>query len=102
MKKLFVLILLVVSILVFKDVFDRGVYNFSPIEIGNNFSRQEYLGNQLGRIYKNRYGIFYFDNIYPNAQKLKTVLFSSLGNKLIYVPFIVFLVYAGIKKHGEK
>lgn len=101
MNKVLIITSIVLAILFFRNIFDHGMYNFSSIEIGNNFSRREYLGNELGRIYKNRFGLYYFDVVYPVCIKMRSIFLSDLGNYPVYITLIVLLTYAGIRKYHE-
>lgn len=76
-------------------------FNFSPLEIDKNITRQEYLGNGLGRIYGNRIGVYYFTNVYPRFVKVEQNFFRLFGNPLIYIVIFISLVYFGWKKYGK-
>ena len=48
--------------------------NFSALEIDRNITRQQYFGEGLGKIYGNRFGIYYFNKVYPRFLKLKVLI----------------------------
>ncbi|MFZ3301997.1 MAG: hypothetical protein WA152_04765 [Microgenomates group bacterium] len=102
MKKTFILLLTLFFAFYMLNVIERSFDNYSQIEIGNNFSRREYLGNELGIFYKNRVGLYYFDNVYPRLAKINSLTFAGLESRIIYVPLIVFIMYLGFKKYHEK
>jgi len=85
-----------------RNIFDPNIYIPSGLEADRTFTRQEYLGEGLGKIYKNRFGVTYFNKIYPTLMKFESNFFSGLGNGLIYVPLFGFLLYLGLKKFNEK
>ncbi len=102
MKKIILIIILLIGLYSSRNMLNPKTYMLSPLEIDKNITRQEYLGNGLGKIYKNRFGIVYFNNIYPRLAKFESNLFSGFGNVLFYIPLIVFLIYFGSKKKYEK
>lgn len=102
MKKIIIFTIVLFSTLYLINVVQRGLVNYSPIEIGNNFSRREYLGSDLGRLYKNRFGLYYFDIIYPRLVKINSIFFSDMGSRVIYIPLTGTLLYFGIRKYHEK
>lgn len=102
MKNIFLVFLFIVFIFSFRNTFDSKTYSFSALEIDRNITRQQYLGTGLEKIYKNRFGIAYFNNFYPKFQKFETNLFSNLGSSFIFVPFYVVIMYVGFKQNNEK
>jgi|SRR3989344_9395339 len=73
-------------------------FNFSALEIDKNATRQEYFGDGLGRIYKNRIGVTFFSKIYPRLIKFESNFFSYFNDEYIYVPLFASLVYLGYKQ----
>lgn len=96
------LTLLIFGFFIFKNIFDPSSYTPSPLEKDKNFTRQEYLGDGLGKIYKNRFGVTYFNKIYPTQMKFESIFFSDLGSGFVFVPLFGFLLYLGRKKFNEK
>lgn len=96
------LTLLIFSFFIFKNIFDPSSYTPSPLEKDRNFTRQEYLGDGLGKIYKNRFGVTYFNKIYPVQMKLNSIFFSDLGSFFVFIPLYISLLYFGSRKFNEK
>ena len=76
--------------------------SFSALEIDKNITRQEYLGNGLGIIYKNRYGVVFFKDVYPRFIKLETNFFEFFQSPIIYMSLFGLLIYFGLKNKYEK
>jgi len=76
--------------------------SFSALEIDRNITRQQYFGEGLGKIYGNRFGIYYFSKVYPRIIKLETNFFEFFQSPIIYMSLFVLLVYFGLKKKYEK
>lgn len=94
MKKIILIALLLIVFLSQKS-------RFSALEVDKNLTRQNYLGSGLGKVYGNRFGIYYFTNTYPMLMKLESNFFSSLNNGFIYIPIFILLIYLGGKKYYE-
>jgi hypothetical protein len=82
--------------------FNPDAYRLSELETYKVFSRSQYFGEGLGNIYKNRFGLFYFDKVYPLGAKFQTVFFSSLNPVLIFLPLYGFLIIWGNEKNKVK
>lgn len=95
MKKIILIIILLTILFSFK-------YNFSALEIDRNVTRQEYFGNGLGKIYKNRFGVYFFTKVYPRFMKFESSLFSKFESVFIYMPIFGLLIYLGSKQKYEK
>lgn len=102
MKVSFSIIVFVAIIFLFRNTFDPNTYKFSALEIDRNITRQQYLGEGLGKIYKNRYGVYYFTNFYPRFMKFESNFFSNLSSGLFYMPLYGLVLYKGLKKLNEK
>lgn len=102
MKVITPIILIVLIVVSFKNLIDPNIYTPSSLEADMTFTRQEYLGNGLGKIYKNRFGVTFFNKVYPVLMKFESNLFSDLGNGFVFVPLFGYLVYSGLKKFNEK
>lgn len=102
MKKIISIILFILIAFSLKSIFDRDIYIPSSLEADKTFTRQEYLGEGLGKIYKNRFGVIYFNKIYPILMKFESNFFSDLGNDFVFVPLFGSLLYLGFKKFNEK
>lgn len=98
MKKIILIVILLIGLYSSRHLLNPKAYQLSPLEIDRNITRQEYLGNGLGKIYKNRFGVFYFSNMYPKLTKFETNLFTGFGYAFFYMPLIGFLIYFGSKK----
>lgn len=102
MKKYIFIILFILSLIFFRNIVDSKNYIFSPLEIDKTLTRQEYLGDGLGKIYKNRFGVAYFNKIYPIMTKFESNFFADLGDGIVFIPLIGALIYLGYKKYNEK
>lgn len=95
-------IILITSFLIFAFILGRGFnsisYKPSKLETHRVFLRSQYFGEGLGKIYKNRFGLFYFDKVFPVKVRFETVFFSSLDPVLIFLPLYGFLFFRGYKK----
>lgn len=95
-------VVLVISFLMFAFILGRGFspvsYEPSRLETHKVFLRSQYFGEGLGKIYKNRFGLFYFDKVFPVKIKLESVFFSGLDPVLIFLPLYGFLFFRGYKK----
>jgi hypothetical protein len=95
--------ILVISFLFIAFVLHGGLrlvsYEPSRLETHRVFLRTQYFGEGLGKIYKNRFGIFYFDKVYPIGTKFQTVFFSSLDPVLVFLPLYGFLFYWDYRKN---
>lgn len=77
-------------------------FNFSPLEIDKNITRQEYLGSGLGIIYGNRIGVYYFTKVYPRFVKTEQNFFLMFNNPFVYITIFGSLIYFGWKKYDKK
>lgn len=98
MRILILIALFFMVIFSLRNVFDPNLYVPSRLEADRTFTRQEYLGEGLGKIYKNRFGVVYFNKIYPSLMKFESNFFSGLDDGLIFMPLFGFLLYLGFKK----
>jgi hypothetical protein len=102
MKKVLLILIIVPVIIFILDLFGSKTYSFSKLEIDRNVTRQEYYGDGLGRIYKNRLGVTFFNGIYPRLNKFQTKFFSDLSSGFIFILFYTLLVILGLRKFNEK
>ena len=100
MKKYYFAIFTTIVVVIFIFLVNK-TNHFSALEIDKNITRQEYLGNGLGRIYKNRIGVYYFTNVYPRFVKIEQNFFLMFNKPLIYIPVFGSLVYLGWKKYAK-
>jgi hypothetical protein len=101
MKKHLSVLLILFLVIIFGILINRSG-NFSALETDRNKTRQEYLGNGLGRIYKNRIGLYYFNNVYPKTMKFEISLFTFFNKPYIYISIFGVLAYFGLKKYAEE
>lgn len=73
-------------------------YKQSALEIDLLATRQQYYGPDLGKIYGNRFGIAYFDKVYPSVLKFESAFFSSLNKSAIFLSIYGVLLFLGYKK----
>lgn len=95
---LILLLLLIVGFSLSSNISNR----FSALEIDKNTTRQEYLGNGLGKLYKNRIGVYYFTKIYPKFFKIEQNFFLLFNSPLIYMTIFGSTAYFGWKNKYEK
>lgn len=69
-----------------KNHFDKNIFSVSTMESIRIHARGEYFAQELGRIYKNRVGIFYFGNLRLYFSKISDNFFSSLDLGLYFSP----------------
>lgn len=80
-KIIILLIFMILSFLSFsliKSHFDNSIFSVSAIELTRVNQRQQFYANELGKIYQNRIGIFYFDNLRLIFSKFSNNFFSTL------------------------
>lgn len=71
-------ILACLSLFLLATSFNKEIFYVSDFEKMVQKNRGEYFGAELGRIYGNRAGIFYFDKIRPVAGKISANFASNL------------------------
>lgn len=101
MKKIILIIILLIGVYSSRHLLNPKTYILSPLEIDKNITRQEYLGNSLGKIYRNRFGVFYFKEVYPKFVKFESNLFSGFKSPFFYMLLFGFLTHRGWKKYYE-
>ena len=98
MKKVILPVLFILVLFVFRNIFNPSVYLPTPLEVDRTVTRQEYLGDGLGKIYKNRFGVTFFNKIYPTQMKFESIFFADLGSGFVFIPLFGSLLYFGYKK----
>lgn len=66
--------------------FDKNVFSISTIESIRIRERQQFYASELGKVYKNRIGIFYFDKLRFIFGKIGNNFFSALDLSLYFSP----------------
>lgn len=79
--------------------FDKNIFSTSAIESIQIKQRQQYFNLELGRIYGNRFGIYYFDTLRPIFSKLSTNFSNS--TPLFIFAFFLILIYVKFKPLDE-
>ncbi len=83
MKRKFLIILGVglvsLWIYLFATSFNKEIFKLSDYEKIVQQQRRVYFGQELGRIYGNRIGVFYFDNVLPATTKISISFISNLS-----------------------
>ena len=100
--KRYITIIFIILLLLFLVESKNKINNFSALEIDKNITRQEYLGNGLGKIYRDRYGVVFFKDMYPKLIKLESSFFTIFESPLIYLPIFGLLICFGSKYKYEK
>jgi len=101
MKKIILVFMVLLAVFLIRGGFNRSAYIFSPLELDKTATRQNYFGD-LGKIYRNRFGVYFFKNIFPKTAKFETVFYNSLDSFYIFIPLYGLLFYWGVKKQNEK
>ena len=78
--------------------FSPESYRLTRIESDKLITRQEYYGEDLGKIYKNRFGVIYFNKVYPSLTKFESVFFSSLDKPFVFLTLYGLLAFPGYKR----
>lgn len=116
---LFIFIYFFLAAYLLSTAFDKDIYKENPTEALMKRQRYEYLATDLGKIYKNRFSIFYHDNVNPILYKIQNNIFSAMDINVyffaghprerekvfeyekypfIFWPFFLFGIYLSIKK----
>jgi len=112
LKYLLLLVLLIVS---FTLYLDRTRYAKSDNEVINTLYRHEYYAKELGKIYKNRFGILYFNNVKLLFREYSDNMFSILHINnyfntgfsktrflFIFLPFMILGLYLSLREINDK
>lgn len=73
--------LILLSIILMKNYFNQTVLIPSKIETIQQLKNHEYYANELGKAYKNKYGLIYFMEIKPLVNRITYQIFSFLDLK---------------------
>lgn len=80
--------------------FDKNILLIKDLETQKIGKRHEYYAKELGTLYKNRIGMFYFNNFRVYTSEISNNLFSSLDFNsyfpLKYPTILVFFFIAGL------
>ncbi len=77
-KSMLYLVMAVSVVYLFLIGFNRQLFSLSRLEQNTLFDRQQYIGGELGRIYGNRFGLYYFNQAKPAIHKYTQNLFAPL------------------------
>lgn len=83
---LILIILLMTSIYLLTNYFDKEISSPSTIESVKIIQRRQFYAPELGKIYTNRFGIYYFDNLRLIFNKLSSNFFSSMDLSIYFSP----------------
>ncbi len=64
--------------------FDKGIFTISNLESERIRARQEYYAPELGKIYRNKVGLFYFNNLRLYFSKISYNLFSHIDIQQLF------------------
>lgn len=93
-KTLVFLLLALLVIISVKKGFDGNLFKNTFLEEYTIFKRHEYLAQGIGKIYRNRVAIFYFNELTPILSKFSRNLFASLDiNYLLNLENIFSLLF---------
>lgn len=79
-------LLLMISFYLITNHFDRNIFIPSVIDSIRVRERQPFYAAELGKIYTNRVGIYYFDNLRLTLNKISSNLFSGMDLSLYFAP----------------
>lgn len=96
-----IIIIVLLSIFLAKNYFDKALFTPTKMESIQKLKNHEYYAYELGKIYKNRAGLFYFGELKPSLNRLNYKLFSFLDlrtyfafdNPAIYYPIFFFPLF---------
>lgn len=83
---LILIILLMTSIYLLTNYIDKEISSPSTIESINIRQRRHFYASELGKIYTNRFGIYYFDNLRLIFNKLSSNFFSNMDLSVYFSP----------------
>lgn len=83
---LVIIILIILGAVLLPNHFDKNIFSVSEVESISIKQREEYFAQELGHIYKNRVGIFYFGNLRMTFNKISDNFFSSLDLGFYFSP----------------
>ena len=84
------IILLIESTYLLTGNFDKNIFSPSIVDSIKIRQRQQFYNLELGRIYGNKLGIYYFDNLKLVFNKLNSNLFSNLDLSIYFSPRVLF------------
>lgn len=85
-KLLWILIILTTLLVIttFRQAFDESIFRTSALDIQQYYRRHEYYASGLGKIYTNRFALFYFKNFNSPIKKLQRNIFENLDINLYF------------------
>lgn len=78
LSKIVFVLLSIIAVYLLTNNFDKNIFKNSDLENIKIFERREYYSKELGKIYRNRFGLYYFNNLRLYFNKLNENLFSNL------------------------
>lgn len=78
------LLIIYISLVSLRNGADRGIFRTKALDIYLFGKRHEYFAKELGKIYSNRFGIYYLKNYYPFVYKINKSLFTNLDPSLYF------------------
>lgn len=82
-------ILLTLGVYLLTNHFDKNAFSISTVESIRIAERKQFYANELGKIYRNKIGILYFDTLRLYSNKLSSNFFSALDLDLYFSPHSV-------------
>lgn len=80
------IIFVVLSFSLYRNRFDKNVFSSSTVESIQTEERRQFYSNEIGKIYRNRVGILYFDTLRLYSNKISNNFFSALDLSLYFSP----------------
>lgn len=90
-----IILMLLLCTYALKD-FDKSIFVTTNLDIDKNTRRQSYYAHELGKIYRNRLGLYYFDNLANYSYRINNKFFQNLEleqyfNRYLFIatPFLI-------------
>lgn len=79
-----VVLFLIITLLILLKGFDKEIWITPSSEISQQIKRQNFYAEGFGKLYRNRIGIYYFENINSPLFKIQRNLFSNIDMNLYF------------------
>ena len=99
-KSLLVLLLGVTVVYLLAIGFNRELFVLSELQTYALFERDAYIGSSLGKLYGNRFGLYYFNQLRPVVFQFTKAIFAPLDFPVLFnvnnflsittIPFVIF------------
>lgn len=79
-------LLVILSLFLIFSYFNKNLFSISQTDLIRTEQRKNFYANELGKIYRNRFGIFYFDKLRLNLSKIQEAFFTPMEWSLYFSP----------------